>query len=415
MPQFTDDLFNKFKEFDKFKIHILESTNTLKNIKIKEDNNIFVISKQLIQKYINDNTIIKIKKLKLDIIAFDENHFSGTTNLSKDILKSYSSKDTVKIYLTATYNKPLKEWNIFPSCQMYWDVEDEKIYKSILINNINVDKLNEKHGEEYVTKIIDYFKNLGLSLNDIFKCYQKMPDLHLITNMFDQQRYQVLKEKLNNKNKMGFCFDTLFGLNKTKNKFSFENEVKVFLRYISGSQKEMDGEKTIFTRINKICSELNSRLPFTQIWFLPSVDINDISVCLKKLMTEDNILNKYDILCINRKNKELANDVKNDIIKKEIEARSNGKLGLILFAGNMLNLGITLNTCDLVILMNNALSSDKILQQMYRCMTEEDNKKFGFIVDLNISRVLNTCINYSIHDNKKNVDDKIKYLIENHL
>src|SRR5437868_1587434 len=54
MPQFTDDLFNKFKEFDKFKIHILESTNTLKNIKIKEDNNIFVISKQLIQKYIND-------------------------------------------------------------------------------------------------------------------------------------------------------------------------------------------------------------------------------------------------------------------------------------------------------------------------------------------------------------------------
>ena len=55
---------------------------------------------------------MKIKNLKLDIIGFDENHFSGTTNLSKDILASYSSNNTIKIYLTATYNKPLKEWNI---------------------------------------------------------------------------------------------------------------------------------------------------------------------------------------------------------------------------------------------------------------------------------------------------------------
>ena len=59
---------------------------------------------------------MKIKNLKLDIIAFDENHFSGTTNLSKEILDSYSSKKTVKIYLTATYSKPLKEWNILPEC-----------------------------------------------------------------------------------------------------------------------------------------------------------------------------------------------------------------------------------------------------------------------------------------------------------
>ena len=81
----------------------------LKNLKI-ENNNIFVISKQLLQKYTNNKTITKIKNLKLDIIGFDENHFSGTTNLSKDILISYSSKNTIKIYLTATYNKPLKEW-----------------------------------------------------------------------------------------------------------------------------------------------------------------------------------------------------------------------------------------------------------------------------------------------------------------
>lgn len=413
-PQFTNDLFNKFKDFDKFKIHHIEGSKSLDSIETS-DNNIFVMSKQLLQKYINEKTIMKIKNLKLDIIGFDENHFSGTTDLSKDILTSYSSKNTIKIYLTATYNKPLKEWAILPECQMFWDIEDEQICKSILIDENNLDRLKEKHGNEYIEKTIKYYTNLGLSLNNIFKSYEKMPDLHLITNMFDSQRYEIIKEKLNNENKMGFCFDTLFGLNKTKTKFSFENEVKTILRYISGSQKETDGEKTIFTRINNICSEKETRLPFTQIWFLPSDNINEISECLKKLMLEDLILKKYDVLCINRKNKELAKDIKDEINKKEIEAKSKGKSGLILLAGNMLTLGITLNLCDLVILMNNALSSDKVLQQMYRSMTEGENKKIGFVVDLNISRVLNTCVNYTVYKNEKSIDDKMKYLIKNHL
>ena len=413
-PQFTNDLFNKFKDFDKFKIHHIEGSKSIDSIEIS-DNNIFVMSKQLLQKYINDKTIMKIKNLKLDIIGFDENHFSGTTELSKDILTSYSSKNTIKIYLTATYNKPLKEWNILPECQMFWDIEDEQICKSILIDENNLDRLKEKHGDEYIISIIKYYNSLDLSIKDIFKCYEKMPDLHLITNMFDSQRYEIIKEKLNNENKMGFCFDTLFGLNKAKTKFSFENEVKTILRYISGSNKEEDGEKTIFTRINNICSEKETRLPFTQIWFLPSDNINEISECLKKLMLEDNILKKYDVLCINRKNKELAMDIKDEINKKELIAKTKGKLGLILLAGNMLTLGITLNLCDLVILMNNSLSCDKVLQQMYRSMTEGENKGIGFVVDININRVLNTCVNYSVYKNEKSIDDKIKYLIKNHL
>lgn len=86
-PQFTEDLFDKFKDFDQFKIHHIKGSRTINSIDIAE-NNIFVMSKQLLQKYTNDNTIIKIKNLKLDIIGFDENHFSGTTDLSKKILDS---------------------------------------------------------------------------------------------------------------------------------------------------------------------------------------------------------------------------------------------------------------------------------------------------------------------------------------
>ena len=80
--------FNKFKDFDKFKIHNIIGSKNLKSLKL-ETNNIFIMSKQLLQKYINEKTIMDIKNLKLDIIAFDENHFSGTTQISKDIMESY--------------------------------------------------------------------------------------------------------------------------------------------------------------------------------------------------------------------------------------------------------------------------------------------------------------------------------------
>jgi hypothetical protein len=415
-PQFTDGLFNKFKEFESFKIHHIDGSKNIDGV-VLGNSNIFVMSKQLLQQYIDDKTIMKIKNLKLDIIGFDENHFSGTTDLSKSILDSYSSRNTIKVYLTATYNKPLREWNIPEECQMYWDIEDEQICKSILVDDTNLEKLKEKHGDTSIIATIKHFTDRGLSLDDMFKSYENMPDLYLITTMFDSQRYDIIKDKIMG-SKYGFGFDVLFALNKQKTKFEFETEVKTILRFISGSNKEVDfksGDKSMFSRILKICSDKETRTPFTQIWFLPSDNINEISKCLEQLMKEDNVLKKYNVLCINRKNKDLAKDIKEDITKQEKIAKAEGKEGLILLAGNMLTLGITLNMCDVVTLMNNTLSSDKVLQQMYRCMTEGSQKKFGFVVDLNISRVLNTCVNYTIYKNDKSTEDKIKYLIENHL
>ncbi|AYV79921.1 MAG: putative site-specific DNA-methyltransferase [Gaeavirus sp.] len=412
-PQFTEDLFNNFRDFSQFKIHHIQNSSSIKSITLSK-NNIFIASKQLLQKYIDNKTILKIKNLKLDVIGFDENHHSGTTDLSKAIIDSYSSKNTAKIFLTATYSKPLREWNIATDCQMYWGTEDEQICKSIVADNHNISKLADAHGKSYVNNTVKHFINLGYNVNDIFSSYLRMPDMHLITNLFDTTKYDDIIKKLETDAKTGFCFDTLLGLNNLKTQFSFKTEVKTFLRYISGSNKE-DGDKTIFKRINNICSKYESRKPFTQIWFLPTNYINEISECLKILMLEDNVLNKYEILCVNRKNKDLAKDVKEDIIMKETEAMKSEKHGLILLAGSMLTLGITLNKCDAVILMNDSVSTDKVFQQIYRCMTEGTNKKIGFVIDLNINRVLNICLHHTIHTNCVNIADKLTYLIENHL
>ena len=109
ISQFTEDLFHKYKDFENFKIIYIKEDNIEIN---KEDNNILILSKQYIQQFTNENTLKIIKDLKLDIIGFDEAHYTGTTDISKKIIKSYESNNTVKIFLTATYNKPLIEWNI---------------------------------------------------------------------------------------------------------------------------------------------------------------------------------------------------------------------------------------------------------------------------------------------------------------
>lgn len=417
LPQFTDDLFNSYIDFNDFKIHCITSGKVLKNLEVEPNtNNIFIASKQLLQDYTGDNKCKNIKNL--DIIFFDENHFSGTTELSKNIIKSYSSKKTTKIYLTATYNKPLKEWGIPENCQMYWDIEDEQICKSIYNNDEGeINKLVDKHGS-IVNDIIEEYKKNGYSQKDIFEPYLTMPDLYLLSSLFDPDRYDTIKEKISD-SEYGFSFETLFSLNSSKTKFKFENEVGLFLKYISGDDKEKHfkkKDKSIFSRINNICADKETRLPFTQIWFLPPNNINEISKSLIKVAEKDNILSQYDFYSINSKNNDLdASKIKQTIQNYETNAKKENKRGLILLAGNMLSLGITLSNCDVVMLFNNTLSSDKVMQQMYRCMTEGKDKKYGFVVDLNISRVLNTCINYSIYKKDLSIEDKMKYMVDYHL
>ena len=410
ISQFTDQLFNRYIDFKKFTIHEVKSGKYLKNIELAE-NNIIVISKQLLQNYTGNDIIDSLKNINLDLIIFDENHFAGTTEMSRNIFSSYSCSKTVRLYLTATYSKPLKEWNIPYECQLYWDIEDELSCKKM-----DIEKLKSRHGDE-VLSTIKNFENEGYSVTDVFKTYNNYPDIRILSNMFENKKFQDIKEKIQG-SKYGFGFESLFSI-KNDN-FIFSNEIRRILRYISGSNKEVDfknGDKSIFSNIYNKCIETKSRRPFTQLWFLPSNNIHKISINLKNLMIQDNILKNYGIMIVNSFS-EISSDIKSTIEEEEIRCRNEMKEGLIILAGNMLTLGITINSCDVVFLLNNSMSSDKVIQQMYRCMTESNmgDKCYGHIVDMNPSRVINTCINMcpKYHE-KLTFTEKIKYVIENHL
>jgi hypothetical protein len=405
ISQFVDDLFIKYRDFNDF--NIIKVKNKKELLKLTDQihsNNIIICSKQLL-----DNTKAhSIVDLNLDFIVFDENHFGGCSKLSKDTITTYSSTSTIKLFLTATFHKPLLEWNIPLDCQFYWNIEDEQICKKR-----DIDKLIEKHSDQ-VLEFID---------DDILKAYDNMPNLELLTTIMDSDRYDKIRKDIKD-TKFGFSMETLFSLTK-HNKFMFEKEVENVLSYISGSfYGSVKDKKSIFERIKKISIDRNSRTTLcnqnftTQLWFLPigqGLKIDKVSKCLKKSMLNDSVLKSYDIMIINSHKEYKLKDLKGEIGKKELKAKNNGKIGLILLAGNQCSLGITLPLCDVVILLNNTLSMDRILQMMYRCMSEGDGKKCGFVVDLNISRILNTLTEYNINKKDLTVKSKLEYLIENNL
>jgi hypothetical protein len=100
-------------------------------------------------------------------------------------------------------------------------------------------------------------------------------------------------------------------------------------------------------------------------------------------MTKNSILKNYEIKIVNSKKDYKVKDLKEEIKNWELKAKEEGKSGLILLARNQLTLGITLPFVDIVFLMNDIISSDKIIQMMYRCMTKSINTNNQYKLNLN--------------------------------
>lgn len=112
------------------------------------------------------------------------------------------------------------------------------------------------------------------------------------------------------------------------------------------------------------------------------------------------------------------------ILKKSIEegrqrALNLGKKGVLVLSGKQCSLGVSIDYCDIVILLNSSKSFDNVYQMMFRGMTEGENKRCGFVFDLDTNRAINnTIINIIDNNNKyKNMHYKesIKLLLESCL
>jgi hypothetical protein len=413
------EIFNTYYDFNDF--NIINQEN-IKKPKIN-NKNIIICSKQFLQSK-DDKKTKKIKwlsDLNIDIRFIDESHNGGTTEIAKSTFDTYGT--TAKnIYITATYLKPLYNYNISTEQQILFNAYHIHLLKNIE-NKENYDKIIELFDND---KIIDNY-----DIIDIKNYYNKLPELHYITESLNKDTKELIKD-ING----GYSLHSVFMLKHNSkvilNEFKNEEEVEKLIKSIFGISKINDllsitDNSSLLKRCEIIAKnpEFNSRWfsneePLIILCFLPcnceNLPIDILSETLKTFIETKKLLEDYEIVCINSKNENKDYNPIDIIDLTRNKAIINNKKGVIVFAGKKCSLGITIKKCDIVILMTNIVAYDTIFQMMYRCMTEDDNKKCGFVIDLNLQRSIDFIVNYglTICPNKSS-KEAVKYILEQKL
>ena len=461
-------LFEKYINFHDTSIwNIVDTREPNKKWNISTTkNNIIIVSKQKLgwvesndKKIINEDTELTLTNLndifpsgtKLDLIFLDEAHFGMSTQKSGNILKQLDKLcgSTAKIFVTATYKKPLETYGIdkTPDAKITWDLNDINIMKKIeLLEEDN--EIKTRFGKKLYEDVIKNY-----TLQQIKENYNVYPQPYLITSIWDYQ--YIMDEKLKiGDTRYGFDMEKLFTVSKdSNNKYTnqFENkpDVENIIRYYFGEPdrendykiQHMTKHRGILPRINKICQnkcrtmQINNKLT-SQLWFMPYGQQRPIKNVVEAFLTLidkrfPNIAKDYFFYVAldnpppttykNVKVRYMNTPIKQhiDSIEKEIIDGTITQSNLIILAGARLQLGISLKNVDIVTLWNNITSSDAIFQMLFRSMTEVDspeckkdvdgniieycnNKKFGFMVDLNPQRALTNIHLFkdNLYDNK---------------
>ena len=259
LSQFGHEMFDAFINFRGLNIVEIKKGSQLNELRINQ-NNVYIISKQLLDNYVKSNKKSNFHKQLFDLIICDENHFGGTTHKAEQIFKLFSSSHTHFIFLSATYQKTLLKFNIDKDCQFYWNIEDEHFCK-----NRQLDKLIYKHDKD-----VNLFLN-NTNIDDKLQFYDNMPELHLLSTLLDSDKFKSIKKNLmdNNDNEQGFSMDVLFSLKENKQELEFKEYVKQLFQYICGTDKHCIYERIKSLSIrNKSRTLLNNEHFTTQLWFL---------------------------------------------------------------------------------------------------------------------------------------------------
>lgn len=411
--------------------------------------NIIICSKQFLQTKIDKGhdkkkhfvektkSITWLKKMSFDMRFIDESHNGGTTELAQKTLEFYG-RSSFTIQITATYSKPINDYNIPRENWILWDLEDIKLCKNILDEN-NMIRLEEKHGD-CIRDIISKYTSANI-INE----YSRYPELYLLT---DEIKADIVSEVINDTqdNSYGWSPDACFTLKQsfkmdketkkmnkiTKDEFQNESEnLKLWYRIFGKKNKFGIPDKdypdniVFIKRIERICKDptIDSRFigegiftdePMIVMAYLPQNNIHMISKATIKLLKRHNVVPDYEIISINTKT---TINPRQSIEDARIKARNSGKKGVLVLSGRQCSLGVSIDNCDIVLLLNNNMGFDMIYQMMFRCMTEGKYKKCGFVVDLNIHRVIETSvINYaSLIKPKLHPREATKFILQERL
>lgn len=421
-------MFNSYCQFEDFTIHYM---NDIKKPKLTKKN-IIICSKQFLQtKGVKEDKLKSIKwlkELKFNWRFIDESHNGGTTDLSEKVLEAYGNTEgVISVYITATYMKPQQTFNIPIEATVLWDLEDVKLCQTI-DKEKSVNKLVEKYGDNVLKVLAKRNKYY------IKEDYSMYPAIEFMKFDFKNDVKNAVIEKYKDTN-TGFSTDSIFLLKhknkETINEFQDEEGVINLINNIFGKTEKDElfttkDTSSVFSEISKICKNgnINSRSfskeePLIVLAFLPcnlhNTPLNRLQETLSALITKYNILPDFEVIYLNSKDN--SNKTSKEIINDAlINVKLVNKKGLLVLSGRMCSLAVSLPKCDIVLMLNNTESYDAYYQMIFRCLTEDTNKKIGFVVDMNLQRVCSVIAEYATKICKNNsTKEAIKYVLEQNI
>ena len=395
--------------------------------------------------------LVETKVIVPNIAFFDEIHKGGTTLLA-DKAVELIARTAFKVFMTATYIKPFikPEYNLDAGNLITWGYEDILTAKSMDSPN-TVAYFEKKYGTEICQEVLQEQLSRGVTTKDIAAQYQKFPEIQFLTTAFSEEFEESMTRQNIVDAKTGFKMSTLFAMGKECMKIPFKKRwecftspatVGMFLNYMGPANMQMvtlpsgssvpqlaSPDEHIMNRIGRTSQRRGDRLknvdkefkPHSQLWFLPQASgdggndkpLLSMMTCLASLITRHPWFYKnFCIVCVSSgfgKDDDdfiyddekgfvgLTNggtDTKKTVLDYEKRAYAMGR-GLIIIAGRMLTLGVSLPCVNVVALLDDSTSSDLTYQKMFRALTESEGKTVGYIVDVNPLRTLKTLYDYT--------------------
>jgi methylase of polypeptide subunit release factors len=491
LSQFKKDLFEEFQNFKHYEcIDVVDTTDMAIDSSKKY---IFIMSVELYKQV--DSTRRLLQELKgganrADLFICDEAHLKQTTaravkqmekgtvtlkveeeeeDVSEEAEKSQLKEldkqihaDVPVVYMTGTYIKPLKAFNIPDENVVIWDYQDIQQAKEL---SSNEEYFKENFGELY-DRSLKTCISYGQTYETIQQQYQKFPELYLLTTQFtDDAKSAFLQQTKGGFPTISHLFEVRVDFNPETTPperwytgFTNPKGMIRLLNYLAPPTKqleEIDGIavepiSSVLRSVDSIAQRIGDRLGFftsefvvhSQLWFLPHMQKNPLykRMCaLAGAIFQSSWFRKYfHIIGVSSSVKwNIPGSEQNSILVKatdgsdscgtfswacptgdkslkeclldqEAVARRKGK-GLIILAQNMLHLGISLPCVDIVVLLDVGEKVDERIQKMYRALTESTNKKGGYIIDMNYFRTVTAIMNYQITAEKMRKGKKEVY------
>jgi type I restriction-modification system DNA methylase subunit len=479
--QFLDDLLdvNKggFQDFHDYTVVDVKNDDFTFD---SEKKYIFFISAELLKAFVENKTgkkarermvmsLVQKRVINPGLVFFDEVHKGGTTSLADDAM-SLIAGSAFKVFMTATYNKLFikDEYHITQDNFLTWGYEDIQVAKGIESED-TLDYFEAKYGKDLCKSVIAAQRARGVSLKDIAAQYQKFPEIQFLTTSFSNKFQESMQKQNILDPAAGFRMNTLLAIGKSckgvdmKKRYKcFTNpaSVAVLINYIAPSTVQLDKiagkpvvqtaspNENIMNRIGRTSQRRNDILknvhtefkPHSQLWFLPQPTVSEDDTPLISLMTAlASLLMKHPWyskhFCIVAVSSGFGRtevveyedggfiattdggmNTKVTVLSLEKKAYSMGR-GLLILAGKMLTLGVSLPCVNVVALLDDSQSSDLTYQKMFRALTESEGKNVGYVVDVNPLRTLKTLYDYTKveHAESDVLEDKVSATVLTNL